>query len=484
MECYRCGTVVDTEAYCPHCGADIHLYRRILRTADIYYNEGLERAQVRDLSGAAESLKTCLSYYKYHTPARNLLGLVYFEVGEIVMALSEWVISKNLQPENPMADRYLNEIQKSPGMLDKMNQTIKKYNQALLYCRQDSRDLATIQLRKVLGLNPKFVAGRQLLALLYIQDHKYDEAMKELQAAAKIDVKNTRTLRYLREVKEQLKAQNQNKKKKRKERDDVVSFKDGNETVMMPQNSFRDMLDNTRASIVNILVGLVVGLLICFFLVVPTVKEQAKNEAANALVDANAELTNSSANVETLQKQVKQLEEQLENYTGKADVVSSYEKLMEAQELSAAGDLTAAGEALTTINRDLLSDRGKAAYDTVITAVNNKVVEENEDTARRAFRNKKYDEAIAAYLTVVGINENYKDGQVLYNLAESYRETGDLINAKTYYDKVIAAFPDSSYARNAQRRLDDMAEELAAQQTDQNAQTGQTGRTDQAGQTE
>lgn len=474
MECYRCGTVVDGEDFCPHCGADIHLYRRILRTADAYYNEGLERAQVRDLSGAAESLKKCLSYYKYHTQARNLLGLVYFEIGEIVMALSEWVISKNLQPDNPMADQYLNELQKAPGMLDKMNQTIKKYNQALAYCQQDSRDLATIQLRKVLGLNPKFVAGHQLLALLYMQDHKYDEAMKELQAANKIDVKNTRTLRYLREVKNQLKEQNQNKKKKRK--DDVVSFKDGNETVMMPQNSFRDMLDNTKASIVNILVGLVVGLLICFFLVVPTVKEQAKSEAANALVDANEELTNSSANVETLQKQVKQLEEELEKYTGKSDVVTSYEKLMEAQELSSGGDLAAAGEALSTVNRELLSDRGKAMYDGIITAVNNKTVEENEAVARRAFRNKKYDEAIAAYLVVVGINENYKDGQVLYNLAESYRETGDMTNAKTYYDKVIAAFPDSSYARNAQKRLEDIASEPADQPIGQNQPTGQAGR--------
>ena len=238
MECYRCGTVVDGEDFCPNCGADIGLYRRILAAADACYNDGLEKAQVRDLSGAVESLNRCLSYYKYHTQARNLLGLVYFELGEIVMALSEWVISKNLQPENPLADRYLEEIQKSPGMLDKMNQTIKKYNQALVYCHQDSRDLATIQLRKVLSLNPKFVAGRQLLALLYIQDGKYDEAMKSLQAANKIDVKNTRTLRYMNEVREQQALQQKNQKKKKKRKDDAVSFKDGNDTVVMPQNSF------------------------------------------------------------------------------------------------------------------------------------------------------------------------------------------------------------------------------------------------------
>ena len=46
MECYRCGTVVDGEDFCPNCGADIGLYRRILAAADACYNDGLEKAQV------------------------------------------------------------------------------------------------------------------------------------------------------------------------------------------------------------------------------------------------------------------------------------------------------------------------------------------------------------------------------------------------------------------------------------------------------
>ena len=86
------------------------------------------------------------------------------------------------------------------------------------------------------------------------------------------------------------------------------------------------------------------GLLICFFLVVPTVREQARSDAANALVDANEELTNSSANVESLQKQVEQLQSELANYTGKADAVNSYELLMQAQEANGNGDPGSGGD--------------------------------------------------------------------------------------------------------------------------------------------
>lgn len=452
MKCYMCGTLVDQEKVCPHCGSDLKIYRVILASSNLLYNTGLEQAQVRDLSGAIVSLKKSLKYNKHNTKARNLLGLVYFELGETVLALSEWVISKNLEPDNPMADRYLDEIQNTPGMLDKLNQTTKKYNQALLYCKQGSRDLATIQLRKVLSLNPKFVAGHQLLALLYIQDGKYNEARKELNIANKIDVRNTTTLRYSREVRDKLKEQNQKRKKPKK--DDVVSFQDGNDTIVMPNSSFRDMIDSTRASVVNILVGLVLGLLICFFLVIPTIRQRASESAAASLVDTNEELTNSVSNVSSLKKKVEELNQELEKYTGKADAVGSYEKLMEAKEFFDANNLDKAGEALNSVNRDLLSARGQAMYDVIHAAVYAKILEETYNTAEQAYWKEDYNAAKESFAQVVFIDQTYHNGDALFYLAESQWNTWDFDNAKETYQKVIDQYPNTNHARTAQERID------------------------------
>ncbi len=49
--------------------------------SNAYYNDALEKAAVRDLSGAIESLRTSLRFYKMNIDARNLLGLVYFRDG-------------------------------------------------------------------------------------------------------------------------------------------------------------------------------------------------------------------------------------------------------------------------------------------------------------------------------------------------------------------------------------------------------------------
>ena len=166
MRCYNCGCNLSEHDFCTSCGADVSLYKKIIYISNRFYNEGLEKASVRDLTGAISSLRQSLKFNKNNVEARNLLGLVYFETGEVVAALSEWVISKNLRPKKNIADDYIDMIQTNPSRLDTINQTIKKYNQALTYCHQDSLDLAIIQLKKVLSLNPKFIRAHQLLALL------------------------------------------------------------------------------------------------------------------------------------------------------------------------------------------------------------------------------------------------------------------------------------------------------------------------------
>ena len=187
MFCYNCGCQLSEHDFCTACGADVGLYKRIMYVSNMFYNEGLERAGVRDLSGAINSLRQSLKFNKSNIEARNLLGLVYFEMGEVVAALSEWVISKNMRPEKNIADDYINMVQSNAARLDSINQTIKKYNQALVYCMQDSKDLAVIQLKKVLSLNPKFIRAHQLLALLYIDSEQWERAQRELRKCMDID---------------------------------------------------------------------------------------------------------------------------------------------------------------------------------------------------------------------------------------------------------------------------------------------------------
>mgnify|MGYP000122695847 FL=1 len=95
MKCMVCQAVLTASDYCPKCGSYIKAQKKAGALSNLYYNQGLEKAQIRDLSGAVTCLKRSLKMNKLNIQARNLLGLVYYETGEVVAALSEWVISKN-----------------------------------------------------------------------------------------------------------------------------------------------------------------------------------------------------------------------------------------------------------------------------------------------------------------------------------------------------------------------------------------------------
>ena len=71
--------------------------KKIVYHSNYWYNDGLRKAQMRDMSGAIASLRRSLQFNRENIAARNLLGLVYYGIGEVPEALVEWIISKNLK---------------------------------------------------------------------------------------------------------------------------------------------------------------------------------------------------------------------------------------------------------------------------------------------------------------------------------------------------------------------------------------------------
>ena len=168
---------------------------KIKNSSKYYYNLGLEKANANDLTGAVKNLKAALFYDKNDMNARNLLGLVYYQMGDIVPALSQWVISSNLKKEENAAIDYLKDVQENPVQLDTVNQVIKKYNQALVYAKQGNEDLAMIQLKNVVSMMPNFINAQLLIALLSIKDENYKDAQKALKNVLEVGLQKPKGIR-------------------------------------------------------------------------------------------------------------------------------------------------------------------------------------------------------------------------------------------------------------------------------------------------
>ena len=145
-------------------------------------------------------LRKSLQYNQANIAARNLLGLVYYGRGDVIEALVEWILSKNIQSHDNIANYYISKVQEVPGELETINQAVKRFNQSLDYARQNGEDLAIIQLKKVVAAHPTYVKAYQLLALLYIHTEQYGSARTMLRAAHKLDKTDEITLRYMHEL--------------------------------------------------------------------------------------------------------------------------------------------------------------------------------------------------------------------------------------------------------------------------------------------
>ena len=380
MNCMNCGAfLVDKDLdYCPKCGCNVLIQKKVDYLSRKCYNEGLEKASVRDLSGAISCLKQSLMYNKHNIQARNLLGLVYFETGEVVAALSEWVISKNLQPSRNLASEYINKLQANSNKLEAINETIRKYNDALNLCREGHEDMAAIRLKKILTQNPKLIKGYHLLALVQIKEGEYNKARRTLRKAAKIDKTNTTTLRFLSEIDEQTgvstRLDRQNKRSKKQ-----VDSSESDMVIRTPQYK-----EKSRVSLFfTLIAGFAAGLLAFYLLAVPAIRQGIYREAnqqivkySDAVSSQGAELTKAQSQAQESGDTVEAASKQIEEEKKKS---SSYEALIEAYAALQQQNMDEAALKIQNVYADLLSADLKGIYNTICNSTGTTGIEGTTD---------------------------------------------------------------------------------------------------------
>ena len=197
MQCPNCQKKYKKGTVCPACSIDIVLYRGTVRLSDKLYNKGLSKLHNGDLTQGIELLSRSVSVNKNNIQARNLLGLALFEIGHIGDALKHWVISQSMQKEDNPAVRYIEEARRNSRALEALSDAVAKYNQAITYLKQKSDDLAIIQLKRAVELNPRFIDALNLLALCHLIQNNRERAAAAAERVLAVDAQNTIALNYL-----------------------------------------------------------------------------------------------------------------------------------------------------------------------------------------------------------------------------------------------------------------------------------------------
>ena len=285
--------------------------------------------------------------------------------------MSEWVISKNLQPIRNPATEYINVLQANSNKLQGINETIKKYNHALFLCREGHEDMAAIQLRKILAQNPKLIKGYHLLALIQIKNGEWNRARKILKKAVKIDKTNTTTLRFLREVDEQTGVPTRLERKKkglfrlngRKDRE--YEGTETEENIRMPV--YRE---HSKIPVFLLLMcGIAAGAAAFWLLAVPAIRQDIYKEANQQIISYSESLATQGAELTRAQGEALEsgatAEEATEQLTQEQAKSQSYEALLTAYAYLQQDSLDEAAVAVQNVRVDVLPDNLRGIYTTV-----------------------------------------------------------------------------------------------------------------------
>ena len=427
--------------------------QKIQLAANSFYNRGLELAKERDLSGAAGYLKRALELNKYHTDARNLLGLIFYEMGETSDALVQWVISVNLQPEENRADHYLDEVQRKPGQLEIASQTIKKFNQALVYAQNGSDDLAVLQLKRVVEERPNYVKARLLLAVLYMQHEDFAKAGRSLYKVLQIDKNNKKASRYMEYVKSRTgKADVERRKMK-----NAFSHRQMQDDDVILPPTYKE---NTGwQSIINIGIGLILGAVMIFFLVIPARERSLNYEHNQEMLSytdrlnlANQELAELENELSQYRQQNEEAQAQIAEMQGNSNsVLAQYATVAEILQAYRNEDFRTAVQLYIDMDASLITDENMLNIFAGIQAdMTANAPAELEAMAAEAEAAGDHELALHYYESYMAIND--RNPQIIYNMAMIYQAMGDTETADQLFGQVIMNFSDSELAAQAREQ--------------------------------
>jgi len=468
MNCPKCGNEISRRRKrCEICGQDISVYERLVYLSNSYYNKGLERAKVRDLSGAIDMLKKSLEINKENTDARNLLGLVYFEMGEVVAALSEWVISQNFQPQDNDADYFLKKVQSDTVAFDGMNQTIKKFNIALVNAKRQDDDLAILQLKRVISQNPKFVRALLLLALIYMKNCEYEKARRCLVRVQKIDVANVTALRYLEEIRLITQPGGQAAQEGSKEFEES-SFA----SQIVPINSYREDKPNFMAFITFFL-GILIGVAVIYFMAVPNIRQSIKEDYNKKERNYSAVVSAKDVEISTLQSNIRILETKIEDleriirreegytlidYEPYIDLMYAYQEYLK-QEVPTAEQTEKLLQDAKSLDMTGMTDLSAVAmYEDMIEVLESRAGTVYFAEAVLLYGNGNMEGALP--LLEQAYNYTPDDPEVVYHLARVCHELGDLTRAKELYEMILEKHQTSARYQEAETYLGYVKEAL------------------------
>ena len=346
---------------------------------------------------------------------------------------------------------------------EKVINSVELYNKAIEYLKTGNEDIAMIELKKVVSINPNFYEAVNLLGLCYAYTNQLDKAEELFGSIVERENNAIKAADYLNFISITENASEKKISRSKNKATNYTSNKQVKEPVQKRSSISNDILAENivlekigsqfkkphTAVILSVfsVICLIAAIVLFFATARETrdvdVAEQTATEQQQQVMAEN----NSFAELDKLKEQLETANTKLKQYELSTQI-SQISALYNQKNYIEAADklMSLKGEELS----EDLKEKYNSIKDKVLLGAANQLVTDGNSL----YKNKKYSEAVNKLekLFTLGDNWDFAD-KALYILGKSYVEVNELQKATVVYEKLIKGYPKSAYLKYAKDRL-------------------------------
>ncbi len=343
-------------------------------------------------------------------------------------------------------------IEKEANIPDNIKNSVILYNSAIENIGTNSEDIAIIELKKAVSINPNFYEAMNLLGLCYCYIKEYSKAVTVFRKVVEAENNSVRALKYLSALNKMDDSGNNGIKKKRK----IIS----NITLKKVILSFI-YNKNGRFDFLKYVIGFVTGGLLIFLVMLSSMQG---TEEIGPVEDIEAVKARLNEEIELYKLKYNEVNEDY------AKVLAEYEslkeelnyqpaklKLLEIENIYLEGEFEKAADTLILMKYVQFKEEDKIKFDSlwnkIMIEAANMVYEEGMNLCKNGdFENSlKTLEKVYTYADSIE-----RDDGVLYWSAKCYQALGNYTKALELYNRILSDFSKSSYVKYVPYRLNEI----------------------------
>ncbi|RCX20136.1 tetratricopeptide repeat protein [Anaerobacterium chartisolvens] len=324
---------------------------------------------------------------------------------------------------------------------DNIKNSVMLYNKALESLKGGSEDIAVIELKKAVSMNPDFHEAINLLGICYSYMKEPAKAAEMFQRVIDAEKNSVRAMRYLRLLNSDSLSPDEDRR--------TGGHKKKDPSMMGRIVKFGD---SVKGDAIRYIASAAIGALILFAAggIAWSVQDRpaaALNNSQIAGDTDNLENDKYRAMYEDLNIKYQKLENSLQTSNAEADYYKNAFKLSEVDRLAAERRYEEAADMLVLLKTVTFKDSEKSAFEQMYNNIIPKAATAMMNEGVKLTNSKKYNDALLKLnkIFVYGNSFNFMD-RAIYYTGKCYMGLDDSAKAIAAFEEIVEKYPSGSYA--------------------------------------